>query len=55
MCIRDSISPDLFEFHLSYRDLSLEPQPFLAEVACSRLVVHAPELFENCLLYTSCV
>lgn len=41
------ISPDLFEFHLSYRDLSLQPQSFLAEVACSRLVVHAPELFEN--------
>ena len=44
---RRRISPDLFEFHLSYRDLSLKPQPFLAEVECSRLVVHAPELFEN--------
>lgn len=44
---RRRISPDLFEFHLSYRDLSIQPQPFLAEVACSRLVVHAPELFEN--------
>lgn len=44
---RRRISPDLFEFHLSYRDLALKPQPFLAEVACSRLVVHAPELFEN--------
>lgn len=41
------ITPDLFEFHLSYRDLSLKPQLFLTEVACSRLVVHAPELFEN--------
>lgn len=41
------IEPDLFEFHLSYRDLSLKPQPFLATVQCSRLVVHAPELFEN--------
>lgn len=44
---RRRISPDLFEFHLSYRDLSLQPQQFLAEVDCSRLVVHAPELFEN--------
>ena len=44
---RRRISPDLFEFHLSYRDLSLKPQPFLSEVDCSRLVVHAPELFEN--------
>lgn len=44
---RRRIEPDLFEFHLSYRDLSLRPQPFLTEVGCSRLVVHAPELFEN--------
>lgn len=44
---RQRIKPDLFEFHLSYRDLSLAPQPFMAEVDCSRLVVHAPELFEN--------
>lgn len=44
---RRRIEPDLFEFHLSYRDLAMKPQPFLAEVACSRLVVHAPELFEH--------
>ena len=44
---RRRIQPDLFEFHLSYRDLGLKPQPFLAPVECSRLVVHAPELFEN--------
>ncbi|WP_331832656.1 N-acetylneuraminate synthase family protein [Pseudomonas sp. LH21] len=44
---RRRIQPDLFEFHLSYRDLSLAPQSFLAPVDCSRLVVHAPELFEN--------
>ena len=44
---RQRIEPDLYEFHLSYRDLSLEPGPFLAEVDCSRLVVHAPELFED--------
>ena len=41
------ITPDLYEFHLSYRDLSVQPQPFLTQVDCSRLVVHAPELFEN--------
>ena len=41
------ISPDLYEFHLSYRDLSVDPEPFLQTVACTRLVVHAPELFEN--------
>ena len=44
---RQRIKPDLFEFHLSYRDLSLSPEPFMATVDCSRLVVHAPELFEN--------
>jgi len=44
---RRRIEPDLFEFHLSYRDLGMRPQPFLAEVGCSRLVVHAPELFEH--------
>lgn len=41
------IKPDLFEFHLSYRDLSVAPQAYLRSVECSRLVVHAPELFEN--------
>lgn len=41
------IKPDLFEFHLSYRDLSVDPAPYLSTVSCSRLVVHAPELFEN--------
>jgi sialic acid synthase SpsE len=44
---RRRVTPDLYEFHLSYRDLSVKPQPFLAQVNCSRLVVHAPELFEN--------
>ena len=40
-------APDLFEFHLSYRDLSLNPTRFLHTTDCTRLVVHAPELFEN--------
>lgn len=40
-------APDLFEFHLSYRDLSLDPANFLNTTDCTRLVVHAPELFEN--------
>jgi N-acetylneuraminate synthase len=42
-----AIAPDLFEFHLSYRDLSVNPSAFLHAVDCTRLVVHAPELFEN--------
>jgi sialic acid synthase SpsE/sugar phosphate isomerase/epimerase len=41
------IKPDLFEFHLSYRDLHVNPKDFLRVVNCTRLVVHAPELFEN--------
>jgi N-acetylneuraminate synthase len=41
------VEPDLFEFHLSYRDLSLKPVDYLTHVPCKRLVVHAPELFEN--------
>lgn len=41
------IRPDLFEFHLSYRDLSLRPERYLLPVDCKRLVIHAPELFEN--------
>lgn len=41
------VTPDLFEFHLSYRDLAIDPTPFLKSTPCTRLVVHAPELFDN--------
>lgn len=41
------VEPDLFEFHLSYRDLSVDPAQYLHATKCTRLVVHAPELFEN--------
>jgi sialic acid synthase SpsE len=44
---KSMIEPNLFEFHLSYRDLALQPEPFLQTTNCTRLVVHAPELFEN--------
>jgi N-acetylneuraminate synthase len=44
---REWIEPDLFEFHLSYRDLGIDPRPYLEKTDCTRLVVHAPELFEN--------
>jgi len=43
----DRIAPDLYEFHHSYRDLGLDPKSFVKPVDCGRLVVHAPELFEN--------
>jgi N-acetylneuraminate synthase len=41
------VQPNLFEFHLSYRDLSVDPTPYLHVTDCTRLVVHAPELFED--------
>ena len=41
------ITPDLYEFHFSYRDLGLDPKMYIDQVDCKRLVMHAPELFEN--------
>jgi len=44
------ISPDIFEFHLSYSDLDLNVSEFLSgEYECG-FVVHAPELFSGCRL-----
>lgn len=41
------ISPDIFEFHLSYSDLDLDADKFLeGEYGCD-FVVHAPELFSG--------
>tara|TARA_B110000008_G_scaffold276495_1_gene315881 strand:+ start:3434 stop:5320 length:1887 start_codon:yes stop_codon:yes gene_type:complete len=41
------ISPDIFEFHLSYSDLDLNVDEFLSgEYECG-FVVHAPELFSG--------
>lgn len=40
-------SPDIWEFHLSYSDLYLDFKQFLPKKNPGRLVVHAPELFEN--------
>ena len=39
------IKPDLFEFHLSYSDLDLDPSEFLIENVDIDYVIHAPELF----------
>ena len=41
------IRPDLFEFHLSYSDMDLNPNEFLKGTYDCGLVVHAPELFAN--------
>jgi sialic acid synthase SpsE/sugar phosphate isomerase/epimerase len=41
------VKPDLFEFHLSYSDMELNPADFLSgEYECD-FVVHAPELFSE--------
>jgi N-acetylneuraminate synthase len=39
------ITPDIFEFHLSYSDMELRPDDFLKGVYSCGFVVHAPELF----------
>ena len=42
----DKVKPDLFEFHLSYSDLDLNPSEYLDKYDFD-FVVHAPELFTN--------
>lgn len=39
------IDPDIFEFHLSYSDMELDPAKFLSGTYSCDFVVHAPELF----------
>lgn len=39
------IEPDIWEFHLSYGDLSVDYRKLIPNVNNARLVVHAPELF----------
>jgi sialic acid synthase SpsE/sugar phosphate isomerase/epimerase len=43
----DRVKPDLFEFHLSYSDMELNPDDFLNGIYPCGFVVHAPELFAN--------
>jgi len=42
---QERIKPDLFEFHLSYSDMALDPALFLDGEYPFDFVVHAPELF----------
>lgn len=44
---RQRIQPDLFEFHLSYSDMELEPGDYLSGTYACDVVVHAPELFSG--------
>lgn len=41
----ERVKPDLFEFHLSYSDMDLDPASYLRGTYAHALVVHAPELF----------
>ena len=41
------ISPDIYEFHLSYKDMDLQINNFLDSKYKSGFIVHAPELFKN--------
>lgn len=41
------IKPDLYEFHLSYSDMELDPADFLEGPYGYGFVVHAPELFKG--------
>lgn len=41
------IQPDLYEFHLSYSDMDLNPADFLKGPYDCGFVVHAPELFQG--------
>lgn len=41
------ISPDLWEFHLSYSDMDLNPADYLGGKYPAEFVVHAPELFSG--------
>lgn len=43
--LSSATNPDLLEFHLSYRDLDLEPDDAIPGRLPLNLVVHAPELF----------
>jgi N-acetylneuraminate synthase len=41
------IEPDLWEFHLSYSDMDIQPEDFLEVNKQAGFVVHAPELFSE--------
>ncbi len=38
-------APDFIEFHLSYKDLELDPEPFLEGIGSCGVAVHSPDLF----------
>lgn len=47
---KSRIRPDVFEFHLSYSDMDLNPKDYISEICQKEFIVHAPELFSGSLL-----
>ena len=45
-----TLKPKVWEFHLSYTDMELDPAQYLTICDSIELVVHAPELFANSML-----
>lgn len=45
--LKDACSPDLLEFHLSYKDVELDVAKFFTKPLDMDLVVHAPELYSG--------
>ena len=43
----ERIQPELFEFHLSYMDINLDPADYLDGPYDAEVMVHAPELFKD--------
>lgn len=43
----ERVTPDLWEFHLSYSDMELNPEAYLNSTYPARFSVHAPELFSG--------
>jgi N-acetylneuraminate synthase len=43
----DVCDPDFVEFHLSYKDLELDPEKYVRNEHPMGFIVHAPELFEG--------
>lgn len=41
------VKPDLFEFHLSYSDMEIDPSDYLKGTYECGFVMHAPELFQD--------
>lgn len=45
--IIDAAAPDFVEFHLSYKDLELDPADFLRPAETCAVAVHSPDLFSG--------